>query len=346
MRYFHPGTQLTTDFVARNNISLKALIPKWITSCPNSRHRGSYDLSSQQAKLMLQYFQDTTGRRLVFHVGKTGVAKKGGGLDRTVCLGGTYTFLRHAMIAAVACHVGQSFKLDQNKSTFWLDVGQGHCQLADSGVSSLNPTAADENAAAYSVCRGILSFYHMATTSNFAALASNEDDGTSGPLRLWLSSLRSCHDICTRFPEARPPIMLGNIWFVRELKEEYCQGFAQIRNQLLGHFGSGIDFYDQALNTLTECYNTQGYGCSEDDRHAVLRFWRDVPAGFDDLVRKREKPALIILAVCYGLLYNAKDYGWPWPGLEKIKPLRDLINNELTPTQRGWVAWVPGLGGE
>ncbi|KAB5575682.1 hypothetical protein GE09DRAFT_600317 [Coniochaeta sp. 2T2.1] len=181
MRYFHPGTQLTTDFVARNNISLEALTPEWITGRPNSWHRGSYDLSSQQAKVMIQYFQDTTGRRLVFQVWKNGVAKKGGGLDRTGCLGGKYTFLRHAMIAAVACHVGQSFKLDQNKSTFWLGVGQGHCQLADNGVSSLNPTAADDDACAYSVCRGILCFYHMATVSNFAALASNEDDGSGGP---------------------------------------------------------------------------------------------------------------------------------------------------------------------
>jgi len=51
---------------------------------------------------------------------------------------------------------------------------------------------------------------------------------------------------------------------------------------------------------------------------------------------------MIILAVWYGLLYNVKGYGWPWPALDKIKPLRDLINNGLTPVERECISWVPG----
>jgi len=100
------------------------------------------------------------------------------------------------------------------------------------------------------------------------------------------SNLRSCHDLCTRFPQTHPPIELSVIRDIKELNEEYVAAFSKLRTQLLEHFSPDMNLYDEALNTLKLCYRTQGSGGWVNGRHAVLRFWRALPKDFDDLVRK------------------------------------------------------------
>lgn len=259
-----------------------------------------------------------------------------------------HPFLLHEVlaIAAVDLSVGASNNDDDGESIFYLELARLHHARA---LAGLMPTIAAETVdllAPIWACNALFVPYYFATTADISSLLFTTEP-QYGPAE-WMLPLRGAVTIFKLHEDA----LLQGPWgthlkpYVDRCRDNNSYNpsadhITHMINQLQLHgqmTDEEIPVMMKVFQEVQQCFSMSDQGDMIGKKSASLVFCAKVPRELFEMLGRRRKAALVVMAYWCVLLNRVKQGKW-WLSSKRVREMLAFLAGHLGPEARSLIQW-------